>query len=75
MRCSRTSTQPTVARGQVARVATVRAISMKYVSQDGRMPVALRAPHYLRGNGGAPGGEPAAHCTVAGIWPVSTRFS
>src|SRR5579871_5837062 len=36
MRCSRISTQPTEARGHVARVPTVRAICMKYSSQPGR---------------------------------------
>ena len=36
IRRSRVSTAPTLARGQVARVATVRAISMKYWSQPGR---------------------------------------
>src|SRR5579863_2092801 len=37
MRCSRTSTQPTEARGHVARVPTVRAICIKYSSQPGRI--------------------------------------
>src|SRR5580658_4457639 len=39
MRWPRVSTQPTDARGHVARVATVRAICMKYSSQPGRMRV------------------------------------
>src|SRR5579862_6324780 len=37
IRCSRASTQPTEARGQVARVPTVCAICMKYSSQPGRI--------------------------------------
>src|SRR5579872_233530 len=37
MRRSRVNTQPTAARGHVERVATVRAICMKYSSQPGRI--------------------------------------
>src|SRR6202522_970355 len=42
MRCSRTKTQPTDARGHVDRVLTVCAISMKYSSQPGRIEIVLR---------------------------------
>ena len=51
MRWSRTSTAPTLARGQVARVATVRAISMKYSSQPGRISGTVRgaSSHAPRG--------------------------
>src|ERR1700685_1903586 len=46
MRCRRTRTAPTLARGHVARVATVLATSMKYSSQLGRIEA-----HYAAAKG------------------------
>src|SRR5579862_4376426 len=51
MRCSRASTQPTDARGQVARVPTVCAICMKYSSQPGRMDVGKFRLRHLEARG------------------------
>src|SRR5581483_8234959 len=42
----RTSTQPTAARGQVARDPTVRAICIKYSSQPGRIPNRFSEPSH-----------------------------